>query len=57
MEALTPIGARCVDTSVMADVLINQALVHVLHFNRSFHGVLSIPHRSDGEGFFRVGAV
>lgn len=57
-EALTPEGARRVDTSVVADVaLIYQALIHVLHLNRTLHCVLPIPLLTDGEGFFRVQAV
>lgn len=53
-EALTAVGARRVDASVVADVaLINQALIHVLHVNKTPHSILPIPLGADGEGFFR----
>lgn len=53
-EALTPVRARRVDTSVVADVaLIYQALIHVLHL----HCILPILLVTNGEGLFRVQAV
>lgn len=56
-EALTPVRAWCVDTSVVADVFIYQALIHVLHLNRTLHRILPVPLPTDGEGLFRVQAV
>lgn len=54
-EALTAVRARRVDASVVADVaLVNLALIHVLHVNKTPHSILPIPLRADGEGFFRV---
>lgn len=57
-EALTPERAWRVDTSVVADVdLIHQALIHVLHLNRTLHCILPILLLANGEGLFRVRAV
>ena len=57
-EALTPERARRVDAFVVADVaLIYQALIHVLHLNRTLHCILPILCLADGEGLFRVQAV
>lgn len=54
-EALASERARRVDTSVVTDVaLIYQALIHVLHLNRTLHCVLPIPLFANGEGLFRV---
>ena len=57
-EALAAEGAERVDTSVVADVaFVYQALVHVLHLNRTLHCVLHIPLLADGEGLLGVRAV
>lgn len=54
-EALTAERAQRVDTSVMADVaFIYQALIHVLHLNRTLHCILPISLLTDGEGLFRI---
>lgn len=57
-EALTSERAWRVDTFVVADAVLRyQALIHVLHLNRTLHGILPIPLLTNGEGLFRVRAV
>lgn len=54
-EALAAVRAQRVNTSVVADVaLVYQALIHVLHLNRTLYCILPVPLLTDGEGLFRV---
>lgn len=55
---LTPEGAYCVNTDVVADVaLIYEALIHILHLNRTLHRILPILVLTNGEGLSTIRAV